>query len=127
MCWLSMVMSFTASYMLTGWLSMLRNGFLHRDTNIPNVIMLDPPVTMVSFETQVIEQVMMELSLEDDRRGQGEAADDKLVTYGRLQSEPIEIGLPDKCHSFVVDSDMAGWTGGLPHITRYRDQTREHV
>ena len=50
---------------------------------------------------------MMELSLEDDRRGQGEAADDKLVTYGRLQSETIEIGLPDKCHSFVVDSDVA--------------------
>ena len=39
---------------------MLRNGFLHRDIDILNVIMLDPPVTMVSFETRVIEQLMME-------------------------------------------------------------------
>ena len=42
----------------------MRRGFLHRDVSIGNTLMLDPPVTTKPFQVQVVNQLMIQLSLQ---------------------------------------------------------------
>jgi len=85
--------------MLTGWLEMLRRGFLHRDVSIGNTLMLDPSVTMKPFEVRTIEQLMTQLSLE---QGGG------LNKYvEQLEGAIKKVGHSGECHGFIIDGDMA--------------------
>ena len=59
-----MVKCVVIPYMPIGWLSMLRNEFLHRDISIGNILMLDPLVPMKPFEARTIGQFMTRLSLQ---------------------------------------------------------------
>jgi len=98
-CVLAMVTDVAPSYTLTGWLSMLRRGFLHRDISIGNVLMFDPPVTMKPFEALPIEQLTAQLSL-------GDAGE--LRKYADLLENVIgKMDFSDKCHGFVIDGDIA--------------------
>jgi len=94
-----MIEGVTTSYILTGWLLMLKMGFLHRDINIGNVLMLGPPVTKV-FGAWTIEQFVTQLRLQ----GRGEP----LAEHVSLLEQMIgELGSPGKCYGFVVDGNMA--------------------
>jgi len=88
-----------ASHIPTGWLEMLRRGFLHRDVSIGNTLMLDPPVTTKPFEAQSIKQLMTELSLQYE----GELAKSTKLLEDTVQ----KVGHSDKCHGFIIDGDMA--------------------
>jgi len=78
---------------------MVRMGFLHRDINIGNVLMLDPPMTK-PFEAWTMEQLVIQLRFQDE----GEP----LVKYVSLLEQIIMgLGSPGKCHDFVIDGDMA--------------------
>ncbi|KAF9649201.1 hypothetical protein BDM02DRAFT_3268903 [Thelephora ganbajun] len=87
---------------------LLLKGFLHRDIGIGNVLMLDPPVTTKSFESETpgVEQLMAQPTLEDD--DQRRAHEDELARHAELLAQTIkEMGPLDKCHGFVIDSNMA--------------------
>jgi len=78
---------------------MLKMGFLHRDINIGNVLMLDPPVTK-PFGAWTMEQLMTQLRF----RNGGEP----VVKHVSLLEQMIRgLGSHSKCHGFVVDGDMA--------------------
>ena len=83
----------------TGWLEMLRRGFLHRDVSIGNTLMLDPPVMMGPFRAREVKQLMTQLPL----RYEGD-----LARYARLLEDEIEgVDHMDKCCGFIIDGDMA--------------------
>ena len=66
--------------------------------------MLDPPVTMKSFEAQSIEELMTRLSLEYEG---------DLARYANLLEEVVKkMGSPGECHGFVIDGDMAASLDG---------------
>ena len=124
-----MVMGITIPYMPLGWLSMLRNGFLHRDVSIGNTLMLDPPVkpSVRSIEdlvarltpqldppvepsAQPIEDRLARLCLQD--------GGDLTKCFDRLKDAIGKDNLTDKCHGFVIDGDMAARLKGYftsPH------------
>ena len=78
---------------------MLREGFLHRDISIGNILMLDPPVTMNSFKVRAVGQLMTRFSLQYE----GEFA-----KYANLLEDAIKkMDYLDKCHGFLIDGDMA--------------------
>ena len=87
------------SYTPTGWLAMLRMGFLHRDVSIGNTLMLDPPVMMKRFEARTIDQHMAQLSLE--------YKDDLTKYTNQLEDVIKKMGFSDRCHGFLIDGDMA--------------------
>ena len=102
-----MVMDITIPYMPLGWLSMLRNGFLHRDVSIGNTLMLDPPVEP---SAQPIEDLLARLTLQD--------GGDLTKCFDRLKDAIGKDNLTDKCHGFVIDGDMAARLDGYfksPH------------
>jgi len=85
----------------TGWLEMLRRGFLHRDVSIGNILMLDPPVTTKPFDAWEIKELMKQLSLryEDEP---------ELGKYAKLLHDAIkDVGYLAKCHGFLIDGNMA--------------------
>ena len=98
-CVSAVVVSATVPHIPTGWLAMLRKGFLHSDVSIGNTLMLDPPVTMKPFETQPIEELMTHLPLQHEH---------ELGEYANLLGDTIKkMGFSDKCHGLIIDGDMA--------------------
>ena len=94
-----MVQGVTTSYILPGWLSMLKMGFLHRDINVGNVLMLDPPVTKPSG-AWTMEQLVTQLRFQD--------GGEPVAKHVSLLEQTIRgLDSPGKCHGFVVDGDMA--------------------
>jgi len=59
-----MITGSTTSHMPIGWLLMLKMGILHRDINIGNVLMLDPPVTRPP-RAWTMEQLVTQLRPQD--------------------------------------------------------------
>ena len=88
--------------MPTGWLEMLRRGFLHGDVSIGNILMVDPLVTMKPLEVWTIEQLMTQLSLEN---GDEINKDIKL-----LEIAIKNVGHMGEC--LFVDGDMAAYLEG---------------
>ena len=86
------------SHTSIGWLLILKMGLLHRDINIGNVLMLDPPVTK-PFGAWTIEQLMTQLHLQNR---------DELAKHVSLLENMVGgLGSPGKCYGFVMGGDMA--------------------
>lgn len=87
-----------------GWLSMLREGSLHRDVTIASILMLDPPVAVKPFEVRGVGRLMAQHSIQHE---------DKLVKYANLLGDMIKkMDFSDKCNGFIMNGDAAGSSEG---------------
>jgi hypothetical protein len=93
-----MVTGVTTSYMPTGWLLMLKMGFLHRGINIGNVLMVDPPVTK-PFEAWTIEPLVTQLRPENN--------DEPTGHFSLLENAIKELGCLSRCCGFIIDGGTA--------------------
>lgn len=75
---------------------MLQKGFLHRNINIYNTLLLDTPVTMRPFDARSIGQLTLQ-------NGPGDQFNEHVE---RLEDCIRKLGFSDKCNGFVIDDGV---------------------
>ena len=94
--------------MLIGWFNLIQKGYLHRDISIGNVVMMENAVTTEAFEILKnhgwnatigdITEVLQELKIDSSAKATWE---------NKLTAALHDLNITNKCHSFVIDGDMA--------------------
>ena len=93
---------------LLGWFNLIQNGYLHRDISIEIVVMVEDAFATKPFG--ILKNEGWNGKVEDIKEALRNLKIDpfaKAIWENKLTAALHDLGIADKCHSFVIDGDLA--------------------